>query len=159
MAEISSQYTVAGGPYYWAGALANPKWKLLGRLPAYMQGWVLYLAFVAGITSYEFQIAQQLTTIRLILSNSKLGTPPGALGDISSVSFGVAVPNHPDPRFQQAFYGIMIGFLVFHGELPACRLLPGLHCPRTAATACLPPAAGAALPAAACLALALQFAC
>ena len=98
----------------WAGALASPDWKLLGRLPAYIQGWVLYLAFVAGITSYEFQIAQQLTSIRLILANSKLGTPPGALGDISSVSFGVAVPDHPLPAFQQAFYGIMIGFLAFH---------------------------------------------
>ena len=98
----------------WAGALASPNWKLLGRLPAYIQGWVLYLAFVAGITSYEFQIAQQLTSIRLILANSKLGTPPGALGDISSVSFGVAVPDHPLPAFQKAFFGIMIGFLAFH---------------------------------------------
>ena len=138
MAEISSQYTVAGGPYCacaacaaahvaepdakpvhadWAGALVNPNWKLLGRLPAYVQGWVLYLAFVAGITSYEFQIAQQLTSIRLILANSKLGTPPGVLGDISSVSFGVAVPDHPLPAFQQAFYGIMVGFLVFHAAM------------------------------------------
>jgi amino acid transporter len=33
-AEISSQYTVAGGPYYWAGALSGK----LGRFPAYLQG-------------------------------------------------------------------------------------------------------------------------
>ena len=104
-----------------AGALAGK----LGRFPAYLQGWVLFLAFVAGLTSYEFQIAQQLTSIRLILSNSKLGTPPGALGDVSSVSFGVAVPNVSQAKFQQGFFGIMIGFTVFHSAmnfLPAKRI-------------------------------------
>ena len=104
-----------------AGALSGK----LGRFPAYLQGWVLFLAFVAGLTSYEFQIAQQLTSIRLILSNSKLGTPPGALGDVSSVSFGVAVPNVSQPKFQQGFFGIMIGFTVFHSAmnfLPAKRI-------------------------------------
>jgi hypothetical protein len=84
----------------------------------------MYLTFVAGITSYEFQIAQQLISIRLILDNSRLGTPPGALGDISGVPFGVAVPNVENATFQNAVYAIMVGFTVFH----ACaNLLPVKH--------------------------------
>ena len=75
---------------------------------------MLFLAFVAGITSYEFQIAQQLTSIRLILANSKLGTPPGVAGDISSVSFGVAVPDHPaahDPEAEARHWRRLEAFL------------------------------------------------
>jgi hypothetical protein len=84
----------------------------------------MYLTFVAGITSYEFQIAQQLTSIKLILDNSKLGTPPGALGDVSGVAFGVAVPNVENSTFQNGIYGIMIGFTCLHAT---ANLLPVKH--------------------------------
>jgi hypothetical protein len=166
LAEISSQYTVAGGPYYcqqpvicylsarsslsaacalqgrarwpanWAVSrrtcrvrsmteTKHPVPVCFGLLTRHAcAAWVMYLTFVAGITSYEFQIAQQLISIKLILDNSKLGTPPGALGDISGVPFGVAVPNVTNKPFQNALYGIMVGFAVFH----ACaNMLPVKH--------------------------------
>lgn len=110
LAEISSQYTVAGGPYYWAGALSGR----LGRFPPYLQGWVLWLGLIGGVAGYQFQIAQQLLAMRLIWANGKLGTPPGALGDVSSVSFGVPLPNQEAPKFQRAMFGIMAGFMTLH---------------------------------------------
>jgi amino acid transporter len=110
MAEISSQYTVAGGPYYWAGALAGR----FGRFPSYVLGWVLFLGLISGVVSYENQVAQQIISIKLILDNSRLGTPPGALGDVSGIEFGVPLPNQPSLPFQKAFYGITAGCCVIH---------------------------------------------
>lgn len=110
MAEISSQYTVAGGPYYWAGALSGR----LGRFPSYVQGWVLFLGLISGMISYEFQIAQQILAIRLMVWNSSIGTPPGQLGDVSCVSFGVPPPNVANSSFQGAMFGIMVCLVVVH---------------------------------------------
>lgn len=121
MAEISSQYTVAGGPYYWAGALAGK----FGRFPPYVLGWVLYLSYIGGIVSYEFQATQQLLAMRLMWANGKLGTPPGALGNTDSVPFGIPLPNERSPPFQNAMFGIMVCFTVFHSAinfLPVSRI-------------------------------------
>lgn len=106
------------GPYYWAGALAGR----FGRFPAYLQGWVLWLGLIGGVAGYEYQLAEQLIAMRLIWANARLDppTPPGALGDVSSVPFGVPLPNANAPRFQLAVFGIMAGFSVFHC---ACNFL------------------------------------
>ena len=54
------------------------------------------------------QATQQLLAMRLIYSNSKLGTPPGVLGSTKSVPFGVPIPNVTNMPFQKAVFGIMV---------------------------------------------------
>ncbi|CAI5533187.1 unnamed protein product [Closterium sp. Naga37s-1] len=54
MAEISSSFPTAGSLYFWAAALAGPKW---GPLASFITGWMDFLGLaVCGANPYSFLI-------------------------------------------------------------------------------------------------------
>lgn len=52
LAEISSAFPTAGGPYYWSGSLSGS----LGPLPSWICGWVATVSWMGSIASLEFQM-------------------------------------------------------------------------------------------------------
>ena len=75
---------------------------------------MIFLNVLGGIVSYEFQSAQQILAMRLMWANGRASppTPPGMLGSVSSVPFGVPLPNVTSMPFQKAMFGIMCGLAV-----------------------------------------------
>ncbi len=55
MAEICSAYPVAGGVYYWSGALAKRKDS---AFYSYITGWILFSGYIANITSISYALAK-----------------------------------------------------------------------------------------------------
>ena len=74
MAEIASVNINAGGIYYFAGAMSGR----LGKVPAFVSGWVYTIAAVSGTAAISLQAMQQAVSIRMIYSygfESSAGAP------------------------------------------------------------------------------------
>lgn len=99
---------------------------------------MIFLNVLGGIVSYEFQSAQQILAMRLMWANGRASppTPPGMLGSISSVPFGVPLPNVTSMPFQKAMFGIMCGLAVCDPleATSEARLLRAYHPPARAQT-------------------------
>ena len=54
LAEICAVYPVAGGLYYWAGALARPK-----EAPkwSYFTGWLYFTSYIAMLSSFCYGLS------------------------------------------------------------------------------------------------------
>ena len=55
LAEICSAYPVAGGIYYWSGALAKRKDS---PFYSYIAGWILFSGYISGLTSLSYSLAK-----------------------------------------------------------------------------------------------------
>ena len=80
LAEISSPFVTAGGPYNWAGALSGR----LGKLPSYVVGWVTLLALFGGIST-SVQASNQIMGMRMMFT---YGDPASASTQVGQ--WGVA---------------------------------------------------------------------
>ena len=87
MAEIASVHINAGGIYYFAGALSGPR---LGKVPAFVSGWVYTIAAVSGTAAISLQAVQQAVSMRMIYSYG-FETSAGAPSSTQQLQFCFAV--------------------------------------------------------------------
>lgn len=88
MAEIVSAIPTSGGPYFWAGMMAPPRWS---PFAAWLTGWFNLLGQVAVTTGITFGLANLIATAAIVKNPDYVPTPAKTIGIYAAllVSHGV----------------------------------------------------------------------
>ena len=135
LAEIASRHTNAGGIYYFAGVLGAP----LGKLPAFLSGWLYTLASLGGSAAIALQCVQQAVSLRMMYTygyQTAAGSPSGTLDEqfawtVLVLVVASAIACLPQPAID-VFAKSSLAFLMM-STLLICIVLPTVA-PRTLAS-------------------------
>ncbi|KAB5554348.1 amino acid permease-domain-containing protein [Coniochaeta sp. 2T2.1] len=86
MAEIVSAIPTSGGPYFWAGMLAPPRWS---PFAAWLTGWFNLL----GQASISFGLANLIATAAIVQNPDYVPTPAKTIGIYAAVLISHGVVN------------------------------------------------------------------
>ncbi|OIW23424.1 amino acid transporter [Coniochaeta ligniaria NRRL 30616] len=90
MAEIVSAIPTSGGPYFWAGMLAPPRWS---PFAAWLTGWFNLLGQVAVTTGISFGLANLIATAAIVQNPDYVPTPGKTIGIYAAVLVSHGIVN------------------------------------------------------------------
>lgn len=90
MAEIVSAIPTSGGPYFWAGMLAPPRWS---PFAAWLTGWFNLLGQVAVTTGISFGLANLIATAAIVQNPDYVPTPSKTIGIYAAVLVSHGIVN------------------------------------------------------------------
>lgn len=82
--EMCSSMPLNGGPYWWTGALAPPKWS---RLFSFVTGWLSILASITSMASFAFAVSSSFYIAVSYIHQEWTPTNPQLMG----ISFAVVL--------------------------------------------------------------------
>ncbi|CAI5531225.1 unnamed protein product [Closterium sp. Naga37s-1] len=116
-AEIASSFPTAGSLYFWAAALAGPKY---GPFAAWITGWLEFVGVSVGVGGVAFGGIQQIMSLVLL-----------ATGHLTTACLSPRIPSPPTPRVMSLFLSRL--------KNPSSPRFPPSPVSRPSTTACLSP--------------------